>query len=209
MALKNDDWKELVEEIRNCKKCRLHKNRRNTVPGEGSLNTKLIFIGEAPGVKEDEEGRPFVGAAGKLLTKLLENNGISREEVFITNVVKCRPPGNREPYDDEIKACLPYLTRQIAMIKPKIIVTLGRVSTKILYSLAHIPFTSMSKLHGSVRNVYINGLEIKLIATYHPAAALYNPQLRTTLEKDFKLIITVYREDIRTSRTRTLLDFFR
>ena len=202
------EWELLVEEIRRCKKCRLHKNRKNTVPGEGSLTTKLMFIGEAPGAKEDEEGRPFVGAAGKLLTKLLEDNGISRGSVFITNVVKCRPPGNREPYDDEIEACLPYLVKQIALIKPKIIVTLGRISTKTLCSMAGLHFTSMAKIHGNVRAAYLNGVEVKLIATYHPAAALYNPRLRTVLEKDFEIIAKVYREDSRGNRTYTLLDFF-
>jgi len=203
------EWEALIEEIRNCRKCRLYKSRRNTVPGEGSLTTKLMFIGEAPGAKEDEEGRPFVGAAGKLLTKLLEDNGISRKNVFITNVVKCRPPGNREPYDDEIEACLPYLIKQIILIKPKIIVTLGRVSTKTLCSITGLHFASMAKVHGSVRIAYLDNLEVKLIATYHPAAALYNPRLRIVLEKDFEIIAKVYREKLRSNKTYTLLDFFR
>lgn len=128
--------RELEEEIRRCTKCPLHRHRAKAVPGEGDPNAKVFFIGEAPGRNEDLEGRPFVGAAGKLLNRLLELAGLSRSAVFITNVVKCRPPGNRDPRPEEIEACAPYLDRQLAAVRPDIVVTLGRHSTAYLLGRA-------------------------------------------------------------------------
>lgn len=202
----NEEFKKLIRNILSCKKCRLYQNRRNAVPGEGPLDVEMMFIGEAPGAKEDEEGRPFVGAAGRLLTELLKSNGLDRNRIYITNVVKCRPPNNREPYNDEIEACLPYLLKQISLIKPKIIVALGRISAKTVFSLAGVMFKSMNKDHGIPRDVVIKGLNIKLIATYHPAAALYNPRLRGALEDDFKLIVSIIKKKDQ-EKTITLLDF--
>lgn len=203
-------WEKIVREIKECKKCRLHKYRKNPVPGEGSLNAKIMFIGEAPGAKEDEQGRPFVGAAGKLLTTLLESIGLKRENVFITNVVKCRPPHNRDPLDDEISACLPYLVEQINIVKPRIIVTLGRISTKTIFQLGGLVFKSMSKDRGVIREAKIGEVEVKILPTYHPAAALYNPKLRSKIESDFKALAKIYKSiEEGSKRKYTLLDFLR
>jgi len=179
---------EIVNEINICTKCRLHQSRTNPVPGEGSLDSSLMFIGEAPGAREDATGRPFVGAAGKLLTQLIESIGLSRDEVYITNVVKCRPPQNRDPQADEIYTCLPYLRRQINIIRPRVIVTLGRHATKTVFELAGIPFGSMTRVHGEEFRGRIDGKYVTIIPTYHPAAALYNPNLRKTLVEDFQII---------------------
>ncbi|WP_440059816.1 type-4 uracil-DNA glycosylase [Thermogladius sp. 4427co] len=184
-----DSWDRIVDDIIHCTKCPLYRYRKNPVPGEGDLNAPVMFVGEAPGRTEDETGRPFVGSAGQYLTQLLESIGLSREKVFITNVVKCRPPNNRDPTDEEIEACSPYLIRQIKLIKPKAIIALGRHSGRFLYSLAGLEWTSMTQEHGRVRSVEILGLRIKLVATYHPASALYNPGLREKIEKDFKTVI--------------------
>jgi uracil-DNA glycosylase family 4 len=188
MGCTSPEWRSLINEILNCKKCPLYKTRRNPVPGEGKCDAALMFVGEAPGAREDETGRPFVGAAGKLLDQLLGQIGVSRKEVYITNVVKCRPPNNRDPTLEEIKACSPYLLRQIQLIKPKIIVALGRHSARFLYEQAGLTWRSMRVDHGRVREAVIMGLPVKLIATYHPAAALYYPKLKPLLEEDFKKI---------------------
>ncbi len=197
----------LIKEISTCKKCGLHRLRRNPVPGEGPLNAKVLFIGEAPGEKEDEQGRPFVGAAGKLLNKLLEIAGLSRSKVFITNIIKCRPPGNRDPTDEEVRACIDYLWRQISLIKPKVIVTLGRHAARVLFNKANLKWDSMSQRHGHIYPVEILGLKIILIPTYHPAAALYNPKLRKLLEEDFKKIGQALQREDRLTRPRTLFDY--
>lgn len=207
----NNEWEVLINEIRNCRKCPLFMSRKNPVPGEGSVNTNVMFIGEAPGSTEDETGRPFVGAAGKLLTQLIESIGLKRSEVYITNVVKCRPPENRDPTDEEIEACSPYLVRQIKLIKPKLIVCLGRHSARFLFINAGLKWRNMSLMHGKVFSVKLFSIDLKILATYHPAAALYYPKLRSELEKDFKTIALTIRE-IRSSsegRSGTLLDFFK
>ncbi len=195
------EWNRLVEEIMNCKKCPLHKYRKNPVPGEGSITSPLMFVGEAPGSKEDETGRPFVGAAGKFLTELIEVIGLKRSDVFITNIVKCRPPGNRDPLPEEVNACLPYLIRQIKLIKPKVIVALGRHAARTLYSLAGLKWSSMSRMHGRIRDIEIEGIRIKIVTTYHPAAALYNPRLKDTLIKDFKESVTKAIEEVLKKQT--------
>lgn len=182
------DYEKLVKEISSCTKCRLHLSRKKAVPGEGTLNPKIMFIGEAPGSKEDESGRPFVGAAGQLLTKLIEGIGLRREDVYITNVVKCRPPNNRDPLDDEIEACLPYLKAQLAIIKPSFIVALGRHAAKTVMSLVNRKFVSMSKEHGTLYEAMLLDKKVKIVITFHPAAALYNPELKKALEDDFNSI---------------------
>lgn len=202
---------ELSEEIRNCKKCPLWKNRKNAVPGEGPVSAEIMFIGEAPGYHEDLQGRPFVGAAGKYLTKLIERIGLKRENVYITNVVKCRPPNNRDPRNEEISACSPYLDRQISIIRPKIIVTLGRHSTIYILSRTGKAISGISQVRGRLFQVSFNsGLNINVIPTYHPAAALYNPALKTIIEKDFDFIRSIYTgEYFETKRKKiTLEDFF-
>ncbi|BEP18251.1 type-4 uracil-DNA glycosylase [Pyrofollis japonicus] len=215
-----DAYKKLVEEIMNCTKCRLHRYRTNPVPGEGPLDTDVMVVGEAPGRNEDLQGRPFVGAAGQLLNKLLLDAGLRREEVYITNIVKCRPPGNRDPKDDEISACLPYLLRQIELIKPKLIIALGRHAARVLLEQAGHKWHSMSKQHGHVYDGVISGVRLRIVVTYHPAAALYRPQIREALEKDFAEVIRREVERIRRpssgekrgssqARQTSLLDFFK
>ncbi|ADN51326.1 type-4 uracil-DNA glycosylase [Vulcanisaeta distributa] len=187
-------YDELVNLMLNCTKCKLHKSRRRVVPGEGPLNAKIMIIGEAPGEREDEEGRPFVGAAGQLLTKLLNNVGIRREEVYITNVVKCRPPNNRDPEPDEIEACRPYLITQILMIRPQIIICLGRHSAREILTMAGYPeksVSNISSIRGKVFNVKLGDLNVKVLPTYHPAAALYNPRLRGVIEEDLRKVKTL------------------
>lgn len=174
-----DDIKLIAEEVEVCTDCKLHLSRKNVVPGEGSPNADLVFIGEGPGFHENEQGRPFVGAAGHFLEELLESINMKREEVFICNVIKCRPPGNRDPQVDEIQACSKYLERQIRAINPKIIVTLGRFSMARYFRNARI-----SAIHGQAS--VVNGRLV--MPMYHPAAALHQPSLRRTIEADFTLL---------------------
>ena len=173
----NDSLDKIAAEVRVCKNCPLHKGRKNAVPGEGPANARIMLIGEGPGFHENEQGRPFVGAAGKFLEELLASAGLKREEVWIGNVVKCRPPGNRDPLPDEIKACGDYLDRQIAVINPKVIITLGRYSMARYFADAKI-----SAIHGQPKRV---GGRL-IVAMYHPAAALHQASLRPTVEADFK-----------------------
>jgi DNA polymerase len=169
-----------------------------------------MFIGEAPGKREDELGRPFVGAAGNLLTKMLEEIGLRREEVFIGNVLKCRPPGNRDPTEEEIENCLPYLVRQIELIRPRIIVTLGRYSAQVISRLANTRFRGITRERGVVKRLNILGEEVVVVFTYHPAAALYKPPLLEDLKKDFRLIREVIESlDKPPARRGTLDEFFK
>ena len=170
---------QIAREVSVCTACALHRSRLNAVPGEGPDNAAIMFIGEAPGWHENQQGRPFVGPAGQFLEELLASIGMRREQVFIANVVKCRPPENRDPLPDEIKTCEPYLDRQIALIKPKLIVTLGR------YSMAKFfPKESISKIHGLARR---QG-DFVVLALYHPAAALHQPRYKADIEADFQKI---------------------
>ncbi len=168
---------QLEEAIYSCTLCPLHQGRTKAVPGEGPLSADVMFIGEGPGFHEDRQGRPFVGAAGKFLEELLASIGLTREQVYIANVVKCRPPGNRDPLPNELSACEPYLERQIQLIKPKVIVTLGRFSMG-----RYFPGASISKIHGQPKRVgnYL------VIPMFHPAAALHQPKWRPLVEADFK-----------------------
>jgi uracil-DNA glycosylase len=175
----NDSLEKISSEIIGCPLCKLSRNRKNAVPGEGQISAKLIFIGEAPGKNEDEKGKPFVGAAGSILSTAMEKAGITRSEVFITNVVKCRPPGNRVPEEDERIACRPYLERQISLISPKIICILGSTAYSSI-----LGGKSITANRGKI--VKRNGQ--KYFLTIHPAAAIYNKNLRSVLEDDlFKL----------------------
>ena len=182
---------EIAQEIQACSKCGLAYTRKNVVPGEGPANAELLFIGEGPGFYENEQGRPFVGQDGKFLEELLLKVGLKREDVFITNVVKCRPPGNRDPQDEELTACRDYLERQIKAIQPRIIITLGRHSMARYFTDAKI-----SLIHGKM--VIIKGQMI--VAMYHPAAGLHQPNLKPAIEKDF-LNLPEY---IQKARTMTL-----
>lgn len=166
---------EVARAVAGCVACPLAKTRLKTVPGDGPASASIMFIGEAPGYHENQQGHPFVGPAGHLLDELLASIGLKRDDVFIANVVKCRPPANRDPQPEEIAACSEYLDAQIAIIKPKVIVTLGR------YSMARFfPGESISKIHGVARQ---RG-GITCFAMYHPAAALHQPTLRQTLFRD-------------------------
>jgi DNA polymerase len=168
---------QVAAEVKACTKCKLYKGAKQGVPGEGPAAAELLFIGEGPGFYEDQQGRPFVGAAGKFLEELLAAIGLKRQDVFITNVVKHRPPGNRDPEPDEIAACADYLERQIAALQPKVIVTLGR------YSMARFfPGAKISAIHGQARKV--DGRLV--VAMFHPAAALHQQSLRDTVIEDFK-----------------------
>ena len=171
-----DNLQQLGNEIKVCPLCDLAKTRTNAVPGEGSQTAEVLFIGEAPGMTEDQEGRPFIGQAGKLLTQLIESAGLKRNEVFITNIVKCRPPNNRDPEAKEIAACAPYLHRQIALIKPKVVVTLGRFSMNMFF-----PGASISKIHGMARQIG----SVHYLPMYHPAAALHQGNLLAVIKEDF------------------------
>ncbi|HDI86336.1 MAG TPA: uracil-DNA glycosylase [Candidatus Korarchaeota archaeon] len=178
---------EIARLISSCTLCALHAYRKNPVPGEGNPDADLMLIGEAPGRTEDETGRPFVGQAGKILDEALAKAGLSREVVYITNVVKCRPPNNRDPRPEEVRACSPYLEAQVRIISPKVILTLGRHSTGLVFSWAGLPFRSIMAVRGRARRVEVLGLRVTVVPTVHPAACLYNPRLRPLLEEDVKL----------------------
>jgi len=176
---------QIAEEVKTCKKCVLCKRAKNAVPGEGNPNAKIMLIGEAPGKREDLTGRPFVGAAGKLLDSVLEKAGIRREDIFIGNIAKHRPPDNRAPKPDEIEACAPYLDRQIKIIKPEIIVSLGTHSSKYILEKAGLEFTTISEARGKVFDGSALGAGIRIMPSFHPAAVIYNRKLGKTMEKDF------------------------
>ena len=165
--------------IRQCKECPLHKNRIHAVPGEGNLRAKYMFLGEAPGRQEDDDGKPFIGRSGKLLSELLDANGLKRAEVYITNAVKCRPPENRAPTDMELTACRAFwLNRQIELINPQMIVLLGKVPLRQMLN----EIGALRDIHGQLREE--DGR--KFYITFHPAAALRSPAMRTMMEEDFK-----------------------
>ncbi len=171
-----DELKQVAQEVAVCMKCPLHHSRKLAVPGEGPANAEIMFIGEGPGFHENEQGRPFVGAAGKYLEELLAKINLKRSQVFIANVVKCRPPGNRDPMPEELEACRDYLERQIQAINPKVIVTLGR------FSMANfMPNAKISSVHGQA--VKVKGRLV--VAMYHPAAALHQGSLKPIVEHDF------------------------
>lgn len=179
---------DIKKEVLNCKKCPLSKTRINPVFGEGEETAEIMFIGEAPGYWEDQKGIPFCGAAGKILDELLESIKLKREEVFIGNLLKCRPPNNRDPKPEEIQACSPFLERQIEIIKPKVICPLGRYSMKFIFEKYWLKeeLDSISKIHGRVFEVKSLFADLKIIPLYHPAVATYNPKMKEILKKDFK-----------------------
>lgn len=167
----------LAEQISGCPKCALAKTRTNAVPGSGSPNADIVFIGEGPGFHEDQQGLPFVGAAGKFLDELLASIKLRREDVFICNVIKCRAPNNRDPVPDEIDACAPWLTQQLDVLKPRMIVTLGRFSMN-----RYFPGATIGRIHGQAKR--IDG--VLVVPMYHPAAALHQASLRQTIMEDFQ-----------------------
>jgi uracil-DNA glycosylase family 4 len=171
----------LKESLGDCRKCALAEGRTQVVFGVGDPGAALMFVGEGPGFHEDKQGEPFVGQAGKLLTELLRGIGLERSDVYIANVVKCRPPENRDPAVDEIAACSPHLLRQIEIIRPRVICTLGRFATKLLAETE----LSITAIHGKAKEVELGGVQVLLFPVFHPAAALYTPANRKVLEEDF------------------------
>lgn len=185
-GMPDEELASYYEEIKDCQRCELGSTRTNIVFGIGNPHANLLFVGEAPGKNEDLSGKPFVGAAGKLLDYLLSTIGLTREDVFIANVLKCRPPGNRDPKVEEIKTCRPFLERQIELISPKVICTLGNFATKLLLDTGD----GITGLHG--KRIDVDGRLI--IPSYHPAAALYNPSLQKKLEEDFQTLSSAISE---------------
>jgi DNA polymerase len=170
--------------VAGCTKCALAEGRTQVVFGSGSPDADLMFVGEAPGFHEDKQGVPFVGAAGQLLSKLLDGIGLSRDDVYIANVLKCRPPGNRDPLPEEIESCEPHLWRQIELIQPKLICTLGNFATKLLSGRPN----GITQVHGRQQDVVLGGNPVTLYPIFHPAAALYTPRMLQVLQEDFARI---------------------
>ena len=168
-------------QVAGCTRCRLHEGRTQVVFGNGSPDADLMFVGEAPGFHEDKQGVPFVGQAGKLLDNLLAGIGLERSHVFVCNVLKCRPPGNRDPVPEEKEACEPYLFRQVELIRPKVIATLGNHATKQLSGKE----IGITRIHGQEQPIKVGALSVLLYPLYHPAAALYTPAMLKVLEADF------------------------
>ncbi len=176
----------LAEEVRRCRSCPLHQTRKNPVPGEGNPRALLVFVGEAPGADEDLQGRPFVGRAGELLTRIIKAMGLERQEVYITNILKCRPPQNRNPRPDEIRACIPFLWRQLEIIRPKLICALGTFAAQTLLETRE----KITRLRGRF-HPWRGAL---LMPTYHPAFLLRNPQYKRDVWEDMKMVMAEYQK---------------
>lgn len=190
----DEQLKKIKYEILNCKKCPLYKTRKFPVIGQGNHQAKIMFIGEAPGSSENLTGVPFCGAAGKILDELLESVKIKREDVYIANILKCRPPGNRNPEKKEIESCTPYLKKQIEIINPKVICALGNFSTGFIlekYGLKD-QIQGISKIHGNIFDPVNEGGNLKIISFYHPATATYNSNMKEILKKDFEILEEVF-----------------
>jgi DNA polymerase len=180
-AVRHAPLEEFRQQVSGCTRCRLAEGRTQVVFGAGDPQSDLMFVGEAPGFHEDKQGYPFVGQAGKLLDKLLAGIGLERSNVYIANVLKCRPPGNRDPAPDEIQACESHLFRQIELIRPRVVATLGNFATKLLSGKP----TGITRVHGAEQEVTLGGSRVLLYPLYHPAAALYTPRMLQVLEEDF------------------------
>ena len=186
MSLTEEEAHVLEQEILACTRCRLASGRQHAVPGEGPATSCILLVGEAPGEQEDRTGRPFAGRAGTVLDSLLASAGLSRNDLFITNVLKCRPPKNRDPRKDEIKACKPYLDRQIGLVCPSVIVPLGRFSAAVVMGQFGIPGKKISEIHGMAFPVDAPHGPVTIFPVYHPAAVTHNPALREQLAADFR-----------------------
>jgi len=199
------ELRKIKEEVINCKRCSLYKTRIYPVIGEGSCQAKIIFVGEAPGAQEDRTGQPFCGRSGEILDELLESVGIKREDVYICNILKCRPSQNRDPQPEEIKACTPYLEKQIEIISPEVICPLGNFATRFILKKYNLrdKLEGISKIHGKIFEPQVAAEDvqsslfeqkrreikkIKIIPLYHPAVATYNANMKEVLKKDFKIL---------------------
>lgn len=178
----------LADKVVHCKQCDLYKTRTHSVVGEGSLDADLFFIGEAPGFNEDKQGRPFVGRAGAILDELLASIDLKRSDIYIANILKCRPPKNRNPTESEIRECTPFLERQLDLINPEVIIPMGSFSTEYIFDKFDLKFTKISELHGKVftKNTLYNTVHI--LPMYHPAVATYNPNKKNELLEDIKQV---------------------
>jgi uracil-DNA glycosylase len=177
------------DSVFDCQKCSLYRTRINPVIGEGDHKANILFIGEAPGAQEDKEGRPFCGKAGKILDELLESAEIKRKDVYICNILKCRPPGNRNPKSEEIQACTIYLQRQLEAIRPEVICTLGNYATKYIFEKYGLEEADgISKIHGKIFEASNLFGSLKIIPLYHPAVVTYNPNMKNLLKEDFKIL---------------------
>ena len=174
---------DIADSVIRCSLCPLHATRNHAVPGEGSAHSGIVLLGEGPGYHEDQQGRPFVGASGNLLNELIMSNNLKRSDLFITNIVKCRPPSNRDPSSNEIATCSSHLNHQLSVIKPSVIMTLGRHALSNFF-----PNELISKVRGTVRQ---SAHGYTILPTYHPAAILRNPSLRPTIEQDFKTLVEI------------------
>ncbi len=187
---KQEKINQIKESVDVCRKCELYKEAENAVVGEGNLDSEIVFVGEAPGFNEDKQGKPFVGKAGNVLDELLGSVNLSREDIYITNIIKHRPPGNRNPTNEEIEACSPYLDKQLGIIQPKVICCLGNFSVKYIlekYGLKD-KVQGITKIHGQVFKVSTLTGVVKIIPLYHPAVAAYDPNKLETLKKDFEIV---------------------
>ena len=181
---KNIKLDKIKNSVLKCKKCSLHKTKNCYVFGEGFINAKVMFIGEAPGKNEDDLGRPFVGRAGKIFDEMLGSINLNRDDVYISNILKCRPPRNRNPLSIEIKKCSEYIDKQIDIINPQIIVLLGRIAISYIFEKFELPFEKINMIHGKIYSKN----DLKIIPIYHPAAVIYNKKLKNILINDFKII---------------------
>lgn len=184
MILKEDKIRALNEVIKKCERCPLSRTRTHAVPGEGNIDAKILMIGEAPGMREDSQGKCFVGRAGKVLNNLLDLVGLKREEIFIVNSVLCRPPNNRNPTSQELKACSIYLNAYLSMIKPRVIIPLGNFALGYILQKYGMREEKISRIHGESMRIG----DIEIIPMFHPAASLYDPRIREVIEEDFKIL---------------------
>lgn len=192
---KEENMKRIRSSIANCRKCNLWKTRKKPVFGEGSLDTDIFFVGEAPGYNEDMQGRPFVGKAGKILDELLESIGLRRSEIYIANTIECRPPDNRNPLKTEIDACAEHLDKQIEIIQPRIIVPLGNFACSYIFEKFGLKYGKISDVHGKIFQINTIFGNVKIIPMYHPAVATYNPDTKNVLLSDFKMIKKLIEQD--------------
>jgi uracil-DNA glycosylase len=186
MEEKKQAMQELSEQINSCEKCELHKTRNKPLIGDGLVNTRILVIGESPGYYEDIENKAFVGEAGKILDQLLDSISLKRQDIYITNVLKCHPPRNHNPNRKEIDSCINYLHKQIDIIKPRLIVTLGKFASKEIFAKYKLEFTKISEMRGKVFETATLFGKIKIISLFHPAVACYHSEMLDTLKEDFK-----------------------